>query len=96
MGANSTKVPILIRLTQAGEVCDHRAMKQQAISTPSLSVLVKLGSIVVHADELFSPDGRDIDKQMVESLLRDPEVVDWIREMGALLPLKRVLPTKRR
>jgi hypothetical protein len=50
---------------------------------------VKLGSIAVHAEEYFSPDGRELDKQIVLGLLKDPEVSNWIFNMGALLPLKR-------
>jgi hypothetical protein len=56
---------------------------------PSLSLLSKLGSIVVHADEALSVDGRHVDIQMTVSLIDDPEVQQWIKDMGPLLPLKR-------
>lgn len=55
----------------------------------SMGLLVKLGSIAVHADELFSTDGRNVDKDAMLPLLADPEVQEWIKSMGPLLPLKR-------
>ena len=57
---------------------------------PGLTLLVKLGSIIVHADELLSPDGRNLDKRIIQGLLADPEVKEWIASMGPLLPVKRV------
>jgi hypothetical protein len=54
-----------------------------------LSLLVKLGSIVVHAEELLSTDGRHVDLEAMRPLLADAEVQNWIKGMGALLPLKR-------
>ena len=56
---------------------------------PTLLLLVKLGSIVVHTDELLGPDGRNLDKQIVQGLIADPEVQKWIKAMGPLLPAKR-------
>ena len=56
---------------------------------PSLQLLAKIGAVVVHVDELFSPDGRNIDKEAIMPLLADPEVRQWVKDMGALLPLKR-------
>ncbi len=58
---------------------------------PSLSLLAKIGSIAVHADEMLSEDGREIDRLELQSRLKDPEVMAWITEMGPLLPLKRKL-----
>jgi hypothetical protein len=55
----------------------------------TLSVAVKLGSIAVHADELISQDGRELDRQVLRQLLDDPEVSSWIKSMGCLLPVKR-------
>ena len=57
---------------------------------PSLVLLVKLGSIVVHADETLSSDGRAIDRNVTIGLINDPEVQEWIEQMGALLPHKRI------
>lgn len=58
---------------------------------PSPQLLVKLGSIAVHADEALSDDGHPFDIDAVKHLLSDPEVQTWIWDMQkqALLPLKR-------
>jgi hypothetical protein len=58
---------------------------------PPLGLLVKLGSIVVHVDEMLSPLGHGYDKLTVQASLQDPEVREWIAEMTrqALLPVKR-------
>lgn len=58
---------------------------------PSISLLVKLGSIAVHVDELLSPAGHDVDKYALNSLLIDREVVEWRQQMDklAMLPVKR-------
>ena len=56
-----------------------------------LTILVKLGSIVVHVEEMLSPDGHDFDRQAILSGLSDPEVREWLAAMDALalLPVKR-------
>jgi len=58
---------------------------------PSISLLVKLGSIAVHAEELLSSKGHDFDKRTIDALLTDPEVWEWRQQMDkmAMLPLKR-------
>lgn len=58
---------------------------------PQVSLLSKLGSIAVHAEELLSPEGHAFDRSAIEGLLRDPEVRGWIDLMRdlALLPAKR-------
>ncbi len=58
---------------------------------PSGSLLCKLGSIVVHADELLSPHGHQFDADALKALIADSDVQHWIKEMGAmaLVPLKR-------
>lgn len=58
---------------------------------PSMSLLVKLGSIAVHTEELMSPDGHSFDRVALDDLLRDHEVMQWRKEMDAmaLLPVKR-------
>lgn len=65
-------------------------MAKEHTLKPSLGLLVKLGSIIVHADEAFSPDGRKIDQDECVRLIRDPKVQEWIKDMGALLPVKRI------
>ena len=58
---------------------------------PSPSLLCKLGSIAVHAEEMLSPIGHAFDKSALESLLQDVEVQLWLKRMDflALLPKKR-------
>jgi hypothetical protein len=52
-------------------------------------LLCKLGSIVVHADEVTEPGAHEFDISALRALLADPEVKQWIIDMGAMLPLKR-------
>lgn len=56
---------------------------------PSLALLAKLGSIIVHADEYHSSRGHDYDYTAFKGLLADPEVITWIKAMGPFLPVKR-------
>lgn len=56
---------------------------------PSLSLLVKLGSIAVHIEELASDNGHAFDRVAVQQLLVDPEVTTWLKSMGAFMPVKR-------
>jgi hypothetical protein len=58
---------------------------------PSMTLLVKIGSIAVHAEEMLSSHGHQFDADAIKSLLADPEVVAWRKEMdgAALLPKKR-------
>ncbi len=57
----------------------------------SVTLLVKLGSIAVHTEEMMSPKGHHFDKATLDALLNDPEVREWLEAMGAqaLLPVKR-------
>lgn len=58
---------------------------------PSPKVLVKLGSIIVHVEELLSPDAHQFDLNAFRQLMEDSEVVEWLKGMDALalLPKKR-------
>lgn len=56
---------------------------------PSLSLLVKLGSIAVHTEEMLSPQGHHFDKDAIQTLLDDSEVKMWIKAMGSFMPVKR-------
>lgn len=56
---------------------------------PSLTVLSKLGSVFVHAQEFLSPAGHEFDKVALEQLFADPDLVEWVKEMGPYLPQKR-------
>lgn len=56
---------------------------------PGIGLLAKLGSIVVHYEELLSPQGHSFDRHALKTLLDDPEVKDWLKGMGPYLPVKR-------
>ncbi len=58
---------------------------------PSVALLVKLGSIIVHADEYLSPSGHQYDKAAFDHVLQDCDVQEWIKQMTdmAFLPVKR-------
>ena len=57
----------------------------------SLALKVKIGAIVVHADELTSPGGRlDFDGPAIRTLVEDVDVQEWLNSFDAgLLPVKR-------
>ncbi len=58
---------------------------------PTATVLMKLGSIAVHVDEMFSATGHHFDKDVLDGLLKDAEVKAWLKQMNklALIPRKR-------
>jgi hypothetical protein len=58
---------------------------------PSPSLLCKLASVVVHADEMLSPGGHEFDRHALVSALGDGEVKAWIAEMTkmGMAPVKR-------
>lgn len=58
---------------------------------PSLTLLVKLGSIAVHADEATAPGAHRFDIVAIRQLIDDPEVATWLAQMdaSAFLPKKR-------
>lgn len=69
--------------------------KRQSATTldplrPGVELLSKLGSMIVHADEAFSPDGHLFDREAFQNLLKDADVQAWMKAMGPLLPVKRV------
>ena len=66
-------------------------MSENPLKNPPASLLVKLGSIAVHADEFLSPDRHDFDRVALQQLLADKEVREWIAAMDtlALIPRKR-------
>lgn len=59
--------------------------------SPSAGLLAKLGSIAAHAEEMLSPLGHGFDKIALESVMADPEVIEWMDAMRkmALLPVRR-------
>jgi hypothetical protein len=60
---------------------------------PSVSLIVKLGSIAVHAEEFLSNDGHEFDRVALTSLLCDVEIRNWLAlgDAMAMLPKKRKL-----
>jgi hypothetical protein len=58
---------------------------------PSPSLLCKLGSVIVHVDELLSPSGHVFDREALKTVLQDAEVQEWLNAMNrlAFLPVKR-------
>jgi hypothetical protein len=62
-----------------------------SVLSPSPSLLVKLGSIARHTEELLSDDGHAFDRAALNGLLTDPEVVEWMADADqmALLPVLR-------
>jgi hypothetical protein len=58
---------------------------------PSITLLVKLGSIIVHQQEAMSPNGHSFDSHTFNLLLQDPEVIEWLKAMdaAAFLPKMR-------
>ena len=68
---------------------DQQVSKQADPTKPSLPLLCKIGSALIHAEEWLSPTGNFFDKGALEGLLADPEVKAWIKAMGPLLPVKR-------
>ena len=74
---------------------EGQAMKDVKLvwDRPSLTLLVKLGSLIVHADEAFGVDGRQLDVDVFKHAMKDQEVQAWIKEgVGmSFLPRKRKL-----
>jgi hypothetical protein len=58
---------------------------------PSPQLLIKLGSLIVHYAEFISKDGHALDKNSIDSLLKDEEVNQWLKRMdeNAFLPKRR-------
>lgn len=65
--------------------------KDRSPLAPPPGVMIALGSIAVHCEELFSPSGHDFDKQAILGLLSDPRIKLWLKDMDALglMPKKR-------
>lgn len=61
------------------------------VLAPEVSLLAKIGSIVVHIDEAAGDGGHHFDWIAIRSLLADQEVQFWIAAMGkrGFVPVKR-------
>lgn len=66
-------------------------LKPSVALKPSTSLLCKLGSLIVHADEALSNGGHQFDIDAFKTLLIDKSVEFWLSEMTelALIPVKR-------
>ena len=66
-------------------------MQYEQAMKPQIGVLVKLGSIAIHVEEMLSSKGHHFDRVALQSLLDDPEVKEWLAAMDAMsfLPKKR-------
>ena len=58
---------------------------------PTPQLLIKLGSIIVHYEELNSPLGHALDKAAIDALMENDDVKEWFEGMTkmAFLPVKR-------
>lgn len=54
-----------------------------------IALLCKLASVVVHAEEMLSSNGHELDRIALQAAIDDPAVKQWIKDMGPLAPLKR-------
>ena len=61
---------------------------------PDLALLVKLGSIAVHTEEMLSAGGHPFDRDALGTLITDSAIKEWLAEMTkmAMLPVKRNNP----
>ncbi len=51
---------------------------------PAVTLLVKLGSIAVHADEPASPGGHAFGHTALQGLAQDAEAAAWLKQMDKL------------
>lgn len=58
---------------------------------PSATLLIKIGSAMIHAEEMIETKFLNIkfDLPAFKTVSDDPEVVAWKKAMGPLLPRKR-------
>lgn len=56
----------------------------------SAALAIKLGSVLVHVEEMLSPKGHTFDEEALRGLLQDAEVREWLGHFpDVMLPLKR-------
>ena len=57
---------------------------------PDIQLLIKIGSALVHADEMVETNFKNLDFDLPAfKTVFDEDVKNWIKEMGAFLPCKR-------
>lgn len=75
--------------------CMRLEAQAPAINLPGVNVtptlLINLGSIAVHAEEMLSPKGHDFDVHALRTNLENAEVKEFIAAMQklAFVPVKR-------
>lgn len=90
MPNNKTKKP---KVVEKGIALEHVAPETaivQKIDLP-IALRIKLGSLIVHCEELLSPSGHEFDKHAINTLLQDRDVVAFKEETAKMgvLPVKR-------
>lgn len=66
--------------------------RKVVMTTVPETLLIKLGSALIHYHEHESAHGVPLDLLVARQLMQDPEVTKWIKSMGVLLPLPRTKP----
>ena len=67
-----------------------KPVPKEGPTNPSVQILIKLGAIAVHFDEMRETEFKNIDFDLpAMDTVFDDEVRAWIKAMGPLLPLKR-------
>jgi len=58
---------------------------------PTPTLLIKLGSLIVHYEEWTSQHGHELDKAAIDGLMGNEDVKEWLDGMNkmAFLPSKR-------
>lgn len=58
---------------------------------PPIALLVKLGSLAVHIDEMLSVHGHSFDREAIKALLADRDLLAWLASMdgAGFLPIRR-------
>lgn len=58
---------------------------------PEATLLIAIGSALIHFEEFESEDGRPVDLDQARLIMTRPDVKAWISEMNAMafLPVKR-------
>ena len=67
----------------------------QILSLPLMDIpitlVAKLGSLVVHVQEYLSRNSNPVDRSAIETIINDPEINAWVKELekDALVAVKR-------
>lgn len=58
---------------------------------PSVTLLIKIGSAMIHAEEMVETKFKNLDFDLpgFQTITNDPEVIEWVKAMGPMLPRKR-------